>query len=604
MYRFSASASRALTALAVSALCASSVPLAWQANAQALHNGQDSVLSRRYTAAQAFQAQHQMDKAAGQYRIFLADAMGQLAMGHVRSGDREQAAAEFDEALSLVPDFPALKLQYARMALDMGNAERAQNLASSVLQAHPADPKAGAAANTILGSALMQSGKMHEARPYFERAVAMDPSFQNGYRLAVVDLDLGDGSAADRVFAEMQSSFSDTAEIHLLFGQAYARSDFQPKALAEFQKSEQKDPKLPGVHYAVAWMLMDLDGSSAIGQAEDELRKEIANSPEDAGSYAALGHLLADQHKGDEAVADLKRAISLDPTNPNSYFYLGQYELEMKNLPEAIALLRRAIALTTDPAAHARELQKAHYLLGRALLQSGDAEAGKRELAASQAAGQQNLSRDQDRLRVYLDEPAKLRTTTSPASTFAPVPALKDPAIAKQVATFQQQFGPAIADSYNNLGAIAGSEGNFPVALRYFERAEEWSPAMPGLDMNWGRAAFRAGQEQEAIGPLTRHLSAHPEDAEARGMLGVALADGRQFAQARQVLAPLADAADANPAVQLAFSEALMGTGEKAQAEGRLRKLEESLSAALRRNPSDTQLRAEMEACRRALQTK
>lgn len=64
--------------------------------------------------------------------------MEQLAMAHARSGDREQAASEFDEVLSLGPEFPALKLEYARVALEMGNAERAQNLARSVLQTHPA----------------------------------------------------------------------------------------------------------------------------------------------------------------------------------------------------------------------------------------------------------------------------------------------------------------------------------------------------------------------------------------------------------------------------------------------------------------------------------
>ncbi len=68
-----------------------------------------------------------------------------------------------------------------------------------------------------------------------------------------------------------------------------------------------------------------------------------------------------------------------------------------------------------------------------------------------------------------------------------------DPAAAHQVDELEKNFAPPIADSYNNLGAIAGSKSDYRSALQYFEQAAEWNPALPGLDINWGRAAFAAG---------------------------------------------------------------------------------------------------------------
>ncbi len=65
-----------------------------------------SVLQRRYDAAQKYQAAHDLDHAAQQYRIFIADALGELALGRAHAGEYDKAANDFDTALNLVPDFP------------------------------------------------------------------------------------------------------------------------------------------------------------------------------------------------------------------------------------------------------------------------------------------------------------------------------------------------------------------------------------------------------------------------------------------------------------------------------------------------------------------
>jgi tetratricopeptide (TPR) repeat protein len=535
----------------------------------------DSVLQRRYDAAQKFQAANDLDHAAQQYRIFIADALGEFALGRARAGQYDKAANDFDTALTLVPDFPAMKIEYAHVAFDSGNLDHAKLLASGVIEHYPNNPKFAADAHAILGRILLKTNEDAKAQQEFEAAVELDPTFENGYELAVADLDLGDGKAATKIFSEMLGSFGDTAAIHMYFGQAYGRSDFQDDAVAEFKKAIAKDPRLPGVHYSLAAAYLSTSGSSKLPEAEDELKKEIALSPKSAAAYAALGHLLAQQHDAPtqlEAENDLKHATELDPHSPDAFLYLGQFYADAHKLTEAEAALRQSIALTTDVSRNAFQVQKAHYLLGRLLMQTGDAEAGKQEIATSQSLLQQNLQRDQSQLSDYLQTKRAAQT----ASTLAPEMPMTvedhavDPAATHQVDQLEKQLGPAIADSYNNLGAIAGSQTNYASALTYFQHAAEWNPTLPGLDINWGRAAFSAGAFAQAIVPLNHYLQANPKDNDARAELGLSHFSLKDYAAARKTLEPLDGSAGEAPRLQFAYATSLVETGDETSGISRL----------------------------------
>ncbi len=62
-----------------------------------------SVLQQHYDQAQSYQSVGNLTEAARQYRIFIADALGELAIERARTGDYDKAAPLFDEALGLAP---------------------------------------------------------------------------------------------------------------------------------------------------------------------------------------------------------------------------------------------------------------------------------------------------------------------------------------------------------------------------------------------------------------------------------------------------------------------------------------------------------------------
>jgi tetratricopeptide (TPR) repeat protein len=584
--------------------------------------GSGPQLQQRYDAAQKYQATNDLEHAAEQYRLFLSDAVGEIAVGWARAGDYEKAANDFDEVLRLNPDSTAMRIAYARSAVESGKLEHARLLAMSVLRIEPVDAKASAEAHAILGRVLMKSGKNAEAKQEFEEAVALDSTFEHGYELAVADLDTGDGKGAAKIFAEMLASFGDTAEIHMRFGQAYLNSDFQGDAVGEFEKAVKKDDRVPGLHYSLAAAYLATVGSAKLPEAEAELRKEIAISPKDAPAYAALGHLLAGQQHDAEGVAEaegfLKRAMELNAKNPDGFFYMGQFDADLKKSVEAEALLRKSIALTTDVSRNGYQVQKAHYLLGRLLMETGETDEGKREIAASQVLMQQNLKRDQSRLSDYLEE--QKSEQAGPQTSSAPAAKGGDAEVGGEVEAFEKQLGPAIADSYNNLGAIAGGEGKEREALQSFEKAGEWNPALPGLDYNWGRAAFAAGAVAEAVGPLSRYSAAHPDDEGARAVLGLSLFIVKDYAGVRKTLQPLDGKSGEAPQLQYAYAASLVRTGDTSGGVARLLVLEkanpnaaevhrmlgeayvstksvgaaEELGEAIRLNPADAEARVDL----------
>ena len=261
---------------------------------QAAGRGPDGhdTLQKRYDQAQEFQRTGKLAEAAGQYRAFLAEALGELAIGYATVPDYARAAPLFDEALSLEPDSPTMLLDYARTALTMGDFAHAKTLAAEFIRMYPDDRQRLAQAHQVLGRSLLKLNQDQAARKELETALALDPTFANGYDLAVACLDLDDEKCAVQIFGEMERSFGDTPEIHLAFGRAYGDSDFQPKAIPEFRKAIEENPRLPGAHYLLAAVLLATGNEqSPLESAEAELKKELVVSPRDAMTYAALGKI-------------------------------------------------------------------------------------------------------------------------------------------------------------------------------------------------------------------------------------------------------------------------------------------------------------------------
>jgi tetratricopeptide (TPR) repeat protein len=131
-----------------------------------------------------------------------------------------------------------------------------------------------------------------------------------------------------------------------------------------------------------------------------------------------------------------------------------------------------------------------------------------------------------------------------------------------------------VADSYNNLGAIAATNNDYSNAVTYFKQAALWNPSLEGLDYNWGRAAFAGSQFADAIMPLSRYVKLHPEDTGARSVLAISQFMTGNYPGSIEALEPAIGKTDLAPQAEYVYAESMIRTGQIAPGAERLRALE------------------------------
>jgi tetratricopeptide (TPR) repeat protein len=538
---------RHLCGVAIVCLVGSNSLLAQNQN-QGFAPKSESVLQEHYDAAQNFQAAGNLALAALHYKTFLAEALSALATHRAKAGDFARANALFDEALNDDPNDAAVKVEYAQACQEAKDLGKAKSLAQEAVDAEPRN----ASAHRVLGQILLQMDENKAATQQLEAAVALQPDFANGSALAAAYLKLKDEDHAAKIFAEMLASFGDNSEIHLQFGTAYANAGFPEKAVPEFQKAIAENGMLPGAHYSLGAAYLLGIGPQAYDQAAAEFQQELKISPQDYNSHLELGVIYLSQHKLPDAEIELTRAVALDPQNPDPQLSLGQLYDQTNRPTEAEAAYRKSILLTKDVSRNHFQVERAHYLLARTLLQSGRQEEAKKEIVLSNQLLKQSVLEKQG--QSYPIQPSEVPALSAAKST-EPAPSL-DPEAMKEVETFEKRMAPPIADSYNNLGAIAAGGSDFASALAYFQKAAQWNPSLEGLDYNWGRAAFSGHQYDQAITVLNRYLQSHPQDAGARSTLALSFFLLQHYQDALKSFEPM-DPSQINAVPVLAFAYAV-----------------------------------------------
>ena len=529
-------------------------------------------LLEHYEIAQDAQTAGNLERANLEYELFLADALHHLAKGRANEKDFAQAFVWFEEALRLAPHDATLCLDYAGAALASGDVPKAKELAHLAVDGAPRD----ANAHFLLGEILLRLKENQDAKAQLEAAVALDPTFENGYALATVELALNDNQGADKIFREMLTGFGDTAAIRLQMGRAYALSGFPDKAIPQFQKALAKDNHLRGAHYSLGAAYTQSAGEANSPAAALEFQKELRINPDDFLSHLELGHIAQNQNDIAEAEKQLTRAAALNPAYPDSYLYLGQLYSEMERWTEAEAALRKAILLTSDDSDNHYQIQSAHYLLGRILLRSGREEEAKNQMQIAQTFERlrslENQGKPVDRSNKEMNADAGKNSQASRKQS----PTTSDPQALEAARSVEKEMAPVIADSYNNMGAIAAENTDFPSALNWFEKASVWNPALEGLDFNWGKAAFTAKRYDQAILSLSRHLTSHPDDKWAREALGSSYYALNNCREALRAWQEVEEQLISTPQLAYAYAVCMVKAGDYAKGVQLLQSLEKT----------------------------
>jgi len=530
--------------------------------------GSSQVLQQRYESAQKALAAGKVELAHDEYSTFLVQALQRIATRQVAAGDLERAIAIYQEALEVAPNDLRLSLEYVQVCVQANALAKARATAERSAVQSPRDARA----HHEFGLVLSRLNEDDAALREFEKAVALDPDFANGYALAIHHLKLKDREGAALVFREILKGLGDSAEIHMAFGRAYAEAGCPEQGIEEFKQALAKDPKIAGAHYSLGASYLIGLGDAALSDAEREFELELKAHPDDFYALSQLGNVKLSQHEPAEAERLLSRASSLQPHNPDVFLSLGQGYLDLGRNGDAEAALRKSIGLTRDESRNHFQVQRTHYLLGRLLLQSGKQKDAVEELKISDRLLRLSVAQNQGvpATEISNDAANSVRLPDPKAVSDA------DPEVSTQLQEFEGRVSPAIADSYNNLGVMAAGGNDFSTALRHFERAAHWNPELEGLDLNWGKAAFSAKDYAEAIPPLERRVNKTPWDDWARAALGSSYFSLNNYASTIQTLQPMGPNLTKSPQLNFMYAVSLVKAGDFDNGVQRLEELQKA----------------------------
>jgi tetratricopeptide (TPR) repeat protein len=530
---------------------------------------QDSLV-RQYQAARTFSVVGDSERAAAEYRVFLAEALRQMANARVNEGNLTAATGLFDEAIALAPDNGELRMDFGNLLLRKDDSAKAKVQAEKALELLPGSSKV----QYLLGRILYQEGDYKGAKEYLESAAAKaggDIGVELGYDLAITYLKLGDVKRASLLFDEMMHALGDSARIHVYFGHAYLMGDQYDRAISEFKQALQKDPGIKDAHYFLGLAYLSRDEDNGFDENAAEDRAEIQNNPDDFRPHYDLGNIDLKLHRVEEAERELKRSAEIEPHNPDPLIELGELFISQRRLAEAEAVMARAIALTKDVSRNGYQVNRAYYVLGRIQMETGLREAAVKNL--NEAAALREKAQTPVRLE-GAEALAQEHRTNEQALRVETVSSNVSPETQRRLDSYFERLKPAIADAYNNLGVAAAAHKDYSTAISYFRRAGEWKSDLETLDRNLGMAEFYSGNYQDAVAPLYHVLERDPNDQRVRTALGLSYFSVENYKATRETLQPIEKLVAGDPGSGSAYAVSLIKNGEYDEGMARLKTLE------------------------------
>jgi Tfp pilus assembly protein PilF len=161
-----------------------------------------------------------------------------------------------------------------------------------------------------------------------------------------------------RASHKLMLSAPSSYQVHELNAEALETQGKWSDAEAEYRDVLKKDPRLPGIHYRIARLLLSGPPSAstnadAKASARGELEEELKIDPNNAGAEYVLGELARQDGRDQAAIEHFSRAASLDAGFVDAFVGLGRTLLTGDRAADAIAPLETAVKLDPDsPIAH------------------------------------------------------------------------------------------------------------------------------------------------------------------------------------------------------------------------------------------------------------
>lgn len=561
---------------------------------------QEATLAQRYEAAQELVRAGKLAEAETELKAILAAQYRRLMKIEGALTKRELALEAAETAANYQPTDSDLLIEVAMSYLEAAQFNKALDplLKAARLQPNNADVQ------RTLGKTYFALGDYEKSATALEVAVKLDPKdFNSSFTLAITYLQQRQFTAARRIFDSMIVEFGEQPQIHIAIGRAFREAGRLPEAIEEFKRAIALNSQFPGAHYNLGLAHLLNEGATAVASAEEEFKTELAANPNDFFSNYYLGITCIFQRKWEPAIDFLHTASRIQPNNPDPYFQLGQVYQELQKHDQAIDVLRKAIDLNPNLPHNKFQVTSAHYRLAQSLLQTGQTEAGRKELqVASELKARafemtQSLSSGQSAMGASRVPAENDQTRSLPGAT--ETQNSLDPKIKSELETNEAQLTKIISALHNSLGLVQAGRQNLAGAAVEFRLAKRWNPNQVGLDYNLGLAYFRAELYREALAPLESEIKSNPANTQARWLLGLSYFKVGEYSKSAELLHDVLSSGSTNVELWYALVSSLIKQQKLDDAEHAI----EQMAVLTGTTPRLSQVRYELEEAKRENET-
>lgn len=287
--------------------------------------------------------------------------------------------------------------------------------ASSPAQTPSKAPAADASSSAERGINLAQKGRCRDALPILKKAAAHLTDKQLKYRALMatarcaMSLDQTDTTVeallvlnrefphdpdvlystthfyselASRAAQELAATAPTSHQAEQLEAEAFESQQNWDRAVAEYKKILEQEPKLSGIHYRLGRISLS-KSPPEVDNAKAEFAEELKIDPDNASAEFMLGEIARQAGEWDDAVGYFSRASKLDEGFQEAFLALGMSLNSAGKFSEAIAPLQSYIKMEPGDSA-------GHYQLATAYARTGHKPEAERELALQREISEKN----------------------------------------------------------------------------------------------------------------------------------------------------------------------------------------------------------------------
>jgi len=457
-------------------------------------------LARLYLAAE--KDQEAEDEASSVLQRDPGNATANQLLGAVAISrhDYEGALAPFTRLTGLLPNDPS---SYINLGLLQIMLQRYPEAEASFKKAVAADAHSAAAYTNLAGFYRLR-GRDAQAEQVLQQGMERNPDAATLYIAQADLLGLeGKKQQAESVVQALRTRQPGLADVAMSIGDLYFRQKQPDRALAEYQRGTSLDPKNDELRQRLLDLNIDL---GRIPEADDLDRQILKQSPKDVPANIARGRILLAQGKNDEAITVLRQQVTQAPDAVLAHYFLAVAYRQNAQFQEAKSQLQETLRVRPD-------MPLAVHALADLNLNTGD-------LDVAQEYAERSVEK----------RPAEVAERLLLGSVL-----LRRGDLKRALDQFRlaQRIDPANPEVHLDLALAYAAGKRWPEADKEFAAATRLDPQSSDALALWCDSLVARKQSAKALGLVSQHVAAYPNEAHGHEVLGALDAELHQDGQAQ-----------------------------------------------------------------------